>query len=1045
MKWGAGSGARDGAEGRARPARRSFHRLGERWGRASAKLAGFALIAALAVVVALFVRIPDAWAGDPNRRWLTLETEHFVVTYPAPLDDIARRVGVVAERAHATLSPALGHAPSGKTRITVIDDTDGANGFANVIPRNAITVYATAPSGVSALGDHDDWLYSLVAHEYAHVLHLDTMEGLPDFYNFLFGKSWAPNQSLPRWMIEGLATYEESKRSSGGRTRNTEFDAYLRVPVLEGESLRLDQITSVTRIFPRGNIAYLHGSSFLRYLFDRFGDDKLAEISRLSGAYPIPYALNRPYLLTLGAGLPSLYDDWMAYLGDRYSLQAMAVERRAVRGERREAEGAPQDARVGRPLTFSGETNQNPHYSADGKELLWFSSDGLRVAQLRAMPVGGDARQARDVVHLDALSSFDVLTDGSLVFEQSRSYQDLYSFQDLFRWDRRSGEVTQLTRLRRARDPAVSFDERRVAYSQNLTSTSVLAVMPLVPGAEGEVVWRGGRFDQAFQPAWSPDGRTLAFSVWQQGGFRDVVLLELATRELTYVTRDRAMDGAPVFSPDGAWLFFESDRTGINNLYAYALGAEDDASGGAGGAGEAAGDREGRLWQVTDELGGASSPAISPDGRRLAYRRNVAEGYDLAELIVEPARWRRATPYLDDRPPPVSISDEEAQVTAPRPYRAIETLAPLTWTYEVLAANTGSHTLFRTDGGDTAGLHSYALSAGLRLPRGEINVAGSYFYGGLRTPLRVSAARTIADRNGYRIDGRSQPYRDEILTASSSISVPGQRKPGSSWFLSFDYALDWTRLVEKPDDSPDPNDILPRKPVTDFVQSGLGVRFSYSSLDATLHGVGPQTGMDLSLSTRMDLPELGAEYRALTASYSVRWFGQLPWGLGDAGDGIGYRPSVALRLGGSLRTGDLVRTGSFSLGGFPEQDLVQAVIDRTRAASTGILRGYAARTVAGNQVHLFNGELRQLVWNVERGVSALPFYVQRLHVAALWDAGAAWDTEPTENSFRTAIGGALRLDVIFGYFVTGTFELGAARGLTDEGVTDGWILLTGTL
>jgi WD40-like Beta Propeller Repeat len=1020
MKRGAGSGARDGAGG------------GAGWAPVSAAALARFFAAFVVALAALAVRTPDAWAGDPHRRWLTLETEHFVVTYPAPLDDIARRVGVVAERAHATLSPALGHAPSGKTRITVIDDTDGANGFANVVPRNAITVYATAPSGVSALGDHDDWLYSLVAHEYAHVLHLDTMEGLPDFYNFIFGKSWAPNQTLPRWMIEGLATYEESKRSAGGRTRNTEFDAYLRVPVLEGSSLRLDQITSVTRIFPRGNIAYLHGSSFLRYLFDRFGDDKLAEISQLSGAYPIPYAMSRPFLLALGAGLPSLYDDWMAYLGDRYSLQAMAIERRAPS----EAAGAGATAGAGRRLTFTGETNQNPRYSADGKELLWFASDGLRVAQLRAMPVGGDARQARDVVHLDALSSFDVLADGSLVFEQSRSYRDLYQFQDLFRWDRQSGAVTQLTRERRARDPAVSPDERRVAYSQNLTSTSVLAVMALAPGAEGEVVWRGGRFDQAFQPAWSPDGRTLAFSVWQQGGFRDVVLLELATRELTYVTRDRAMDGAPVFSPDGAWLFFESDRTGVNNVYAYALGGD--------AIGEEA-DREGRLWQVTDEIGGASSPAVSPDGRRLAYRKNVAEGYDLEERRIAPASWRRAMPYLDDRPPPVTISDEEARVTAPRPYRAIETLAPLTWTYEVLTATSGSHTLFRTDGGDTAGLHSYALSAGLRLPRGEVNVAGSYFYGGLRTPLRVSAARTIADRNGYRIDGRNRPYRDEILSATSSISVPGQRKPGSAWFLSFDYSLDWTRLVEKPDDSPDPNDILPRKPVTDFVQSGLGVRLSYSSLDGTLHGVGPQTGTDLSLSTRMDLPELGAEYRALTVGYSARWFGQLPWGFGGAGDGVGYRPSVAMRLGGSLRTGDLVRTASFGLGGFPEQDLVQAVIDRTRAASTGILRGYPARTVTGNQVHLLNGELRQLVWNVERGVSALPFYVQRLHVAALWDAGAAWDNEPTARSFRTAIGGALRLDVIFGYFVTGTFELGAARGLTDEGVTDGWILLTGTL
>ena len=1012
------------------------------------------VLAALGGLLGSFGLVGRAEAGDPDREWRTIETAHFVITYPVPLDDIARRVGVVAERAHATLVPALGHSPTGKTLVNVIDDTDGANGFANVIPRNAITVYATAPGGVSALGDHDDWLYSLVAHEYTHVLHLDTMEGLPDFYNALFGKSWAPNQALPRWMIEGLATYEESKRSSGGRTRNTEFDAYLRVPILEGRELRLDQINSATRIFPRGNTAYLHGSSFLRYVFDRFGDDEVARTSQLSGAYPIPYALNRPFLATVQESLPALYDDWTAHLRDRYSLQAMAAQRRAG--------GAGRGGKRGRPLTFTGESNFHPRYSADGKRLLWFASDGYRVNELRELPVGGDARTARDVVHLDAIGGFDLLRDGSLVFEQGRSYLDVYSYQDLFRWDRKSGAITQLTRMRRARDPAVSPDERQVAYSQNLTSTSVLAVMPLSPGGEAEIVWRGDRFDQAYQPAWSPDGGKLAFSVWRTGGYRDVVLLELATRRLTYVTRDRAMDGSPAFSPDGRWLFFDSDRTGISNLYAYDLRGEggegvgqgdgvgqEDGGGGDAKTGEPArplGERPGRLWQVTDELGGAYEADVSPDGARLAYRGNVAEGYDLFELTIDPASWRPAAPYLDDRPPPVSIADDEAAVSAPRPYRPLETLAPPNWTYEALTSAQGSYTLFRTNGGDTAGLHNYALSAGLNLPRADLNVAGSYTYTGWRTGLRFSGARTLAQRTGgYRIDNRSQPYRDEILSASMSVSLPGQRKPGSSWFLSFDYAVDWTRLVEKPDDSPDPNDILPRVPLTDYTQTGLGVRLSYSSLDATLHGVGPQAGSDLSISTRLDLPELGATYRSLSVSYAGRWFRQLPWGFGAGGDGVGYRPSVALRLGGAIRTGDLVRAGSFGLGGFPEQDLVAAVIERTRASTTGQLRGYPARAISGNQYHLLNGELRQLVWNIERGITTLPFYVQRLHVAALWDAAAAWDSEPTEASLRTSLGGALRLDLVFGFFVTGTLELGFSRGLTEGGVTDGWILLTGTL
>ncbi|MEZ4362558.1 MAG: DPP IV N-terminal domain-containing protein [Kofleriaceae bacterium] len=960
-----------------------------------------ACLAALAF--ALGAAASRAQAGDPDRVWRTLESEHFIVNYPAPLDDLAHRVAVVAERAHRTLAPALGHAPAQKTLIKVTDDTDGANGFANVVPRNSISINATAPAGYSSLGDHDDWLYGLVAHEYSHILHLDTMSGLPRIYNAIFGKTWAPNQALPRWIIEGLATYEESKRSSGGRTRSSEFASFLRGPILAGAPLRLDQINGAPRLFPRGNIAYLHGSSFLQYIFDRFGDDALARMSHEHGAYPIPFALNRQLLRAVGKGFPELYDAWTAHLTDTSSLEAMAVQRR----------GAP----VARALTFTGEANYRPHYSADGAWLVWFTSDGYALSTLREMPVGGDQRQARDLVRLEALGSFDLLADGSVVYEQGRTYREQVQYQDLFLWKRATRQSVQLTRGRRARDPAVSPDERWVAYSQNLTSTSVLAVMALSPDAEPEIVWRGGRFDQAYQPAWSPDGAHLAFSAWRHGGYRDILLVDRATKQVTEVTRDRAMDGAPTFSPDGRWLVFESDRTGISNLFAYDL-------------------RDGQLWQITDELGNVYEATISRDGARLAYRVSGVAGYDLRELPFAPNSWRPATPYLDDRPAPVEIEDDEVAVTAPRPYRALETLAPRAWTYQALAAPAGSYTVIRTDGSDAAGLHAYNLTAGLILPRGELNLAGSYAYTGWRPAVRVSGARTIAERVGYRINGVGLPYREEILSASASLAVPAQRRPEASWFLSFDYAVDWSRLVETPDLTPVPDDITPRAPVAGHVQSGLGVRLIYTDVKGTLHGVGPQDGMDLSLGTRVDLPELGATYRALTVSYAARWFHQLP---------LGPAPSVALRLAGAIRAGDLVRDGAFTLGGLPRQDLTAAVLDSTRASTTGVLHGYPARTVSGTQFHLLSAELRQLGWNVERGLSTLPIYAQRLHVAALGDLAAAWDDELTSRAVRAALGGAVRLDLIFGYFVAGTLELGYARGLTEEGVHDTWLLLTGTL
>jgi hypothetical protein len=291
-------------------------------------------VAALAVAAAL-PRL--ASAGDPTRAYRTLETPHFIIYYwvnhdpdnPSPgaqdMDAVARRVAVVAERAHRALVPALDHAPDAKTLIFVADDTDAANGFAGVLPRNAIQVYATAPTGFSELDDHDDWLYGLVAHEYTHILHLDTMEGLPVIYNRVFGKTWAPNQIMPRWVIEGIAVYEESKRSAGGRNRGSRFDQFIRIARHAHKQLRLDEVSGSPRQYPRGNAAYVYGSHFLKYVFDRFGDDALRAMSHTSGAYAPPFAVNRQIAKVVGKPFTELYDDWTGYLRDRYGMEEMAA------------------------------------------------------------------------------------------------------------------------------------------------------------------------------------------------------------------------------------------------------------------------------------------------------------------------------------------------------------------------------------------------------------------------------------------------------------------------------------------------------------------------------------------------------------------------------------------------------------------------------------------------------------------------------------------------------------------------------------------------
>ena len=64
-----------------------------------------------------------------------------------------------------------------------------------------------------------------------------------------------------------------------------------------------------------------------------------------------------------------------------------------------------------------------------------------------------------------------------------------------------------------------------------------------------------------FSPALSPDGRRVAIDRTVQGN-RDVWLMDLAREGITRFTFDAAVDGYPIWSPDGSRIAFESKRKG---------------------------------------------------------------------------------------------------------------------------------------------------------------------------------------------------------------------------------------------------------------------------------------------------------------------------------------------------------------------------------------------------------------------------------------------------------------------------------------------------
>jgi serine/threonine-protein kinase len=115
--------------------------------------------------------------------------------------------------------------------------------------------------------------------------------------------------------------------------------------------------------------------------------------------------------------------------------------------------------------------------------------------------------------------------------------------------------------------------------------------------------------------AWSPDGGAIACA---SGNARYatagvsfgnlspswIVICRVRDGMLTTVTDRTSLNHSPVWSPDGHWLYFVSDRNGVRDVYAQRVSSDGSATGAP--------------VRLTTGLG-AQSISLSPDGRRLAY------------------------------------------------------------------------------------------------------------------------------------------------------------------------------------------------------------------------------------------------------------------------------------------------------------------------------------------------------------------------------------------------------------------------------------------
>ncbi|MFN3201897.1 MAG: hypothetical protein ACE366_26060 [Bradymonadia bacterium] len=929
---------------------------------------------------------PASHAGDGRIEWRTVDTAHFQVHYPAHLEALAMRAARMCEEAHRVLSPTLAYTPEQRTQVLLSDFGDGANGFANAQPYLLISLFAAPPAMDGNLNEFDDWLRQLVYHEYVHVLHLDTITGWPKFLNGFFGKQYGPNQNMPRFLVEGLAVYLESATSGFGRIHSATFKGYLRAQALAGKLFDLDEVVHVPFDWPGANVWYLYGGHFIDWVAHNRSPEGLTRMNYAISDDMIPYAMNRGAKAAMGSTLEEM---WQAWRGD-LTAEARVTEARL------EAEGG-----VTRPrrITTLGRRHDQPRFLPDGR-LLSLESDGHNPRGIIDLGVEAETDVEGEIyVRTDVTDNFDVCGDGeTLVIDQSERHDAAYSWFDLYVWHNPTAQLRRLTRGARIREPACAPSSRWVAAVQVIAGRTRLVRVDLASGAL-TVLYDPGGLDQVAFPTISPDDHTVVVTRISQRHGRDLIAVDARTGALKTLTEDGAMELHPRFSPDGEWLIYVSDRTGIFDVYAHHM-------------------TEGTTARLTRLVTGALSPVVSPDGQRLVFQLITAGGFDLAEVPFTPQQ--PLSLGLATRRPPPMRAELSPDPLPHRPYDFTETFWPVTWTPSFSITNlaeAGSQAGLSAIANDIGNQHLLVLDVNTTPSEEAYSLTGFYLY--QRWRLNMSAdiqhsTSTLAQGAFY--DGVTQPFQQERTALGGNLTLPTART-GHSLGMSLRYSATMLSAGRNTPPTFDAYDTPPRIP-GDRVLAGVALSLNYRDAEGWQESLNAEEGQSAALTLRLRDPFLGSDDEVSELAFRYTRNQALWW-----------RHVLVGRLDGGVG-----RNRRYGLAPAPERNLLTDQLDEISFTNDRFFRGYPANTVTGDRFLLLRLSYRAPVVDVFKGFSAVPFFFQRLKIAVFTDAAQASNEalEARWGAWRKTVGAELISESTIAWRQPFNIRVGWARGL-DEG------------
>jgi Tol biopolymer transport system component len=184
---------------------------------------------------------------------------------------------------------------------------------------------------------------------------------------------------------------------------------------------------------------------------------------------------------------------------------------------------------------------------------------------------------------------------------------------DIWRADVESGALTRLTFEAHNIEPAFTPDSQRVTFASSRDGPFNIFWVAADGSGTAERLLEATR--NQVPDAWSPDGRTLAFTEFNPETGADIWLLPLDTREPRPFLRTRFDEEAAAFSPDGRFVAYGSNETNRWEVFVRPFPAG------------------GPRWQIS--TAGGYTAFWSADGRELYYRTD--EGVWVVAIETTPA------------------------------------------------------------------------------------------------------------------------------------------------------------------------------------------------------------------------------------------------------------------------------------------------------------------------------------------------------------------------------------------------------------------------